>query len=322
MRRIKSKKVNQTKNQNKTEKEEKISDHQKEDSQNIDNQEEEVIPKDSENENQEVENQSNEEQEIGESISNAPETQPSDDSNNLKCSGCSLYKPSTEYTQFQLTCPHHKRKCNTCSPPAIKYQCASCKNLKLGPEFARKQLSLAVDGKGICRVCIKKKEVQKQFKNSLIEHGINDPDAKLKCKLCHQDRPKFEYTVSNLKRKENRVCMYCLSGNVSDQPEVKIQEEKKVSYPDVLDSEQQINQWNTELEETGNKIKELENTLDTELVGAEHKNRRKTARDNLSKLKIEITSLKDKIEAEKAYVYLRKVLKDHRNVTESEKKNV
>jgi len=168
-----------------------------------------------------------------------------------------------------------------------------------------------------------KNKIQNQIKESLTQHGISNLDEKLLCKLCHLERPKFEYTISNLKRKENRVCMYCLTGNnLDDMRDIQVEPAEAlqtVPIPEKFDSETLINKWTEELNSIKIQIKEMKNSLDTQLVGPEHKSRRKTTRDQLSKHKIEKTSLKDKIESEKAYAHLQRVLPLHNEVTQSQK---
>jgi len=169
-------------------------------------------------------------------------------------------------------------------------------------------------------VGIKKRQVDK-----LLLNGISNPEELVLCSLCGQNKPKFDYNPSQIKKKEKRICIVCLSGHSLSVPAKPLKEDSlhegvDKSEPDkdttteldvLLDEAEKIEQWNKELEEIKLSIKEKQDSLENELVGHDHRFRRKTARDLLSKMKIVNEDLKDKIEAAKAYLHMKEVLPNY-----------
>jgi len=69
----------------------------------------------------------------------------------------------------------------------------------------------------------------------------------VRCSICGYEKPKFEFTASQLKRKDDRICIVCLSGHSLKVEPIQIKSEipptaLKYDLSELSDTEH-IEQW-------------------------------------------------------------------------------
>eukprot|EP01124_Arcella_intermedia_P016136 TRINITY_DN2268_c0_g3_i1.p1 TRINITY_DN2268_c0_g3~~TRINITY_DN2268_c0_g3_i1.p1 ORF type:complete len:643 (+),score=176.89 TRINITY_DN2268_c0_g3_i1:71-1999(+) len=200
--------------------------------------------------------------------------------------------------------------------------CYLCQTQKTRKDYTIKEIRKP--GKRRCRMCVMRAHTETKQKDYLKQRGIDNPEEKVKCNVCLLEKPKFAFSLSRL-RKGEPTCMQCRSGNIPDNVVIKRPNLVLAPEPEPvieIEGEEKIKELEDELARVTKEIDEIKQSLETECVGHQHRAKRKTARDNLTKLQSRKENLESEITSEEAYVHLNDNLANHQSLVEQIKEEI